>query len=46
MKKNICPCCTGDGIGADETGWTKCPTCKGKGTIKRKLKKVKIGVAQ
>jgi hypothetical protein len=27
----ICPCCTGDGIGADESGWVPCRSCGGTG---------------
>jgi DnaJ-class molecular chaperone len=45
-KKYTCPCCTGDGIGADITGWVKCPTCKGRGRLKRKVKINKIILAQ
>jgi hypothetical protein len=29
----ICPVCTGDGIGADTSGWVKCPTCNGTGKL-------------
>lgn len=28
-----CDVCTGDGIAADETGWVKCPSCKGSGKM-------------
>lgn len=28
---DVCDCCLGDGIGADESGWAKCPSCKGTG---------------
>ena len=27
----ICQCCTGDGIGADESGWVLCTNCGGTG---------------
>jgi hypothetical protein len=32
-KGENCPCCTGDGIGADESGWVKCQTCGGTGKL-------------
>lgn len=33
MVKVSCPVCTGDGIGADESGWVKCPSCGGTGSV-------------
>jgi DnaJ-class molecular chaperone len=32
-RAEICPVCTGDGIGADTSGWVKCPTCNGAGKL-------------
>ena len=32
-RDEICPVCTGDGIGADASGWVKCPTCNGTGKL-------------
>lgn len=29
----ICQCCTGDGIGADESGWVSCTNCGGTGKL-------------
>ena len=32
-RDEICPVCTGDGIGADASEWVKCPTCNGTGKL-------------